>query len=165
VGQHELQLRFTHGAGVRALSFGRSELAPPQWRSACKAKLAELLGIGTVTSGPVRELRRTTVGAVTVSALVMHVDENLWIPAYLLAPADATGHVRAVMAMHGHGEVGPVVGVGMTTTTHSLWNWHGMVISCCARNFGGSAASGTWRRGSRGCASTTGIEGSPWPIP
>ena len=41
----------------------------------------------------------------------MAVDDDLTIPAYLLAPADGVVATRALLAIHGHGEVEAAIGL------------------------------------------------------
>ncbi len=110
ITEQDLTLRFAHAPGRRALSFATFQGPADQWRLQCRAKLAELLAIQPVGPGEVRELRTARADNVTLRALVMRIDETLSIPAYLLEP-DAPGHAgRAVLAIHGHGEVEPAIG-------------------------------------------------------
>jgi dienelactone hydrolase len=108
---HELRLEFTHGPGDRKLSFINWEGDPTAWQRACRLKLAELLGLSETAPGRVAELRKTELEGVVIHALVMAVDEGLSIPAYLLVPVGAQGCDAAVMAIHGHGQVEPCIGL------------------------------------------------------
>ncbi len=99
----DLNLRFTHKPGRRALSFERHGGDYAAWRAECKAKLAELIGLEPPAApAPVRELRRTDHDGVEVRALAMDVSDALSVGAYLLAPPDGGREGAAVMAIHGH---------------------------------------------------------------
>ncbi len=110
IGPQELTLAFHHPGGKRALSFQNFEGAPEEWKKQAKSKLAELLKVTDPAPCPVRELRQVKHQGVTIHALVMTIDENLSIPAYLLVPEDETPKKSAVMAIHGHGRAEPCVG-------------------------------------------------------
>jgi dienelactone hydrolase len=108
----ELVLKFSYPDGERHLSFkngGTEDLEA--WRNRCKAKLGELLNFQAPEPRPVKELRRTERAGIVIQALVMQVSEDLSIPAYLLLPRKNTGSRVAVMAIHGHGEVEPCIGL------------------------------------------------------
>lgn len=108
----ELTLRFAHGPAQRRLSFARAGLEPDVWRAQCRAKLRELLGLTSdIGPCPVRELRHIEHQGVTIHALVMDRRDDLSMPAYLLEPKSAEAPDRSVIAIHGHGEVGPCIGV------------------------------------------------------
>lgn len=107
----ELTLRALQAPGRRALSFGRFQGPPEEWRAACRAKLAELLGYSPPAAGAARRLRTRTCAGVTIEAWVMTVSPELTLPAYLLVPKSAPPAGRAVMAIHGHGEAEPCVGL------------------------------------------------------
>jgi len=109
----ELTLAFSHGLGQRRLAFHNWEGAPDAWQSACRDQLACSLGLETpVTPGIVRVVRQLETAGVTIQALIMQVDESLSIPAYFLIPAIRKDPARAVMAIHGHGEVEMCIGLG-----------------------------------------------------
>jgi len=112
VTQDELTLQFGHGSGERQLSYDRwSALDPQAWRARTKGKLAELLGLDLpVRARSVRMLRQTSKEDVKIAALLMRVSGDLTIPAYLLEPQEPVTPSRAVMAIHGHGEVEPCIG-------------------------------------------------------
>ncbi|HVX42306.1 MAG TPA: alpha/beta fold hydrolase [Mycobacteriales bacterium] len=104
VGPDELQLSH-QGAAARALSFdGNRDFT--DWRERAADKLAELLTL-ELPVGPadVQQLRETVDDDVVIRALRMQVDADLSIPAYLLHPAGEPLSNRAVLALHGHGEV------------------------------------------------------------
>lgn len=115
----DLSLRFAYPAAQRTLSYSHFEGSPAKWKTQCRARLADLLGLpadvadpgaGGLAAGAVRALRETKVGDVAVNALVMDLDGGLSIPAYLLQPSE--GKARgAVMAIHGHGEAPPCLGL------------------------------------------------------
>jgi dienelactone hydrolase len=108
VRPEELRLRYRARRAERRLSFGRYDGPPEEWRKACRGKLAELLGFHPPGA---REARRLRVAAqVRVEAWVMGIDEATSIPAYLLIPDKPRVQDRAVMAIHGHGNVEAVIG-------------------------------------------------------
>ena len=112
IARKDVHVALTHRAGQRKLSFAKNRtLEPKAWQGRCRKKLAELIGLTDVSPGRVRELRRRDVDGVTVVALVMRIGNELSIPAYLLVPDRANRPGRAVMAIHGHGEVEPCLGV------------------------------------------------------
>jgi len=107
----ELTLEFSHPAPKRALSFHNMDIPPEQWKTEAKEKLREILRIGEITPGNVTELRKMKYQDITIHALIMKIDDNLTIPAYLLTPDPAKTRKSAVMAIHGHGEVEPAIGL------------------------------------------------------
>jgi dienelactone hydrolase len=108
---HEVQLRFTYGPDERKLSFANWRGTAADWKRDCRLRLAELLGISEVTAGRVTELRRTELKGTTIHALVMDIDDSLTVPAYLLVPLRAPEDGTAVIAIHGHGQVEPCIGL------------------------------------------------------
>jgi len=98
----ELTLRFLHAEPPQALSYANVGGGFATWRAACKAKLAELLGLESPAPGEVTELRRTTHDGVTVAALTMAAHPDLCVPAYLLLPESDAHPGTAAMAIHGH---------------------------------------------------------------
>lgn len=111
VDRAELTLRFTHPTGSRRLSFHQYQGSPAEWQRVCRDQLRALLAISTVEPGEVTAVRTQRVDGVEIQALIMQVDETLSIPAYLLQPAKPAMVEKAVMAIHGHGEVGPCIGL------------------------------------------------------
>jgi dienelactone hydrolase len=111
VRPEELTLRCLQRPGRRELSFANYRGAPEAWRTACRAKLVELLGFKPPSAGTARRLRTIEHQGVTIEAWVMEVDENLSMPAYVLIPPSAPKSPRAVMAIHGHGVAEPCVGL------------------------------------------------------
>src|SRR5579875_1065013 len=107
VGPDELQLSYRGRAGALALSFGAAENGDiAGWRERAASKLTDLLGLDPhVRPGTVQQLRQIVDGDIVIRALRMQVDDSLSIPAYLLHLVDAPPSNRAVMALHGHGEV------------------------------------------------------------
>jgi len=101
----ELALKFRHEKGLRRLSFCNFDGPAEAWRSACREKLAELLGFSRPSPCPARLFRSTEHEGVTIEAWVMKVSESLSIPAYLLSPKSVRSPTKAVMAIHGHGQV------------------------------------------------------------
>ncbi|MDP4504029.1 alpha/beta hydrolase family protein [Nonomuraea turcica] len=110
ITRSELRLRHRNPRLEPRLAFARSTLPFTDWQAAARSKLAELLRVRVpVAACSVRELRRATVDGVSVRALVMEVDDQLWLSAYLLMPRMAWR--RAVLAIHGHGEVEACAGL------------------------------------------------------
>lgn len=108
----ELNLTFSHGIGSKLLSFQTWNDTPDAWKKACYDQLSSSLSVETpYTSGIVREVRRLEESGVTIHALIMKIDDYLSIPAYLLIPDDTRDTSRAVMAIHGHGEVDACLGI------------------------------------------------------
>jgi cephalosporin-C deacetylase-like acetyl esterase len=106
----ELSLRFQYPARKQLLSFKHSEQDFEEWRTACKVKLAELLGLEPLQPAIVQPLRTTQVGDVELQALIMHMSSHLTLPAYLLVPSAQRKKERVILAIHGHGEVEPCLG-------------------------------------------------------
>jgi hypothetical protein len=104
----ELTLRLHRGRGERRLSFAKFEGSPVEWRTACREKLAELLGFVPPKPRPARRLRTIEHEGVTLEAWVMEIDSTLTVPAYLLTPRTITR--SAVMAIQGHGRPEPAIG-------------------------------------------------------
>ena len=105
----ELTLRFQHPAGSRRLSFIHFDGNPHEWRESCRAKLVELLALEKPSPCPVETRRNAKIRGVEIEALVMQVNDRLSLPAYLLVPKEI--EKSAVMAIHGHGAVGPAIGL------------------------------------------------------
>lgn len=114
VRPEELTLRHRNRPGRRQLGYAESGLDFASWRSVAADKLRELLAVEALAPGPVNELRRTVIEGVEIVALVMRVSDELSIPAYLLGPSDGS----PVIAVHGHGEVEPCIGVGAEDYHH-----------------------------------------------
>lgn len=112
VSPSELTLKFRHDPGERRLSFSRFSGSPLLWKTKAKEKLTDLLRTSPQTPGQVREVREIRHQGIMIKALVMKVDENLSIPAYLLVPEPGTEIKGTAMAIHGHGRVEPCVGAG-----------------------------------------------------
>jgi hypothetical protein len=104
----ELTLRLHRGEGERRMSFANFKGSTAEWRTACREKLAELLGLRPPTAGPARRVRAVDHEGVTLEAWVMDIDSTLTVPAYLLTPRTITR--SAVMALHGHGRPEPAIG-------------------------------------------------------
>lgn len=107
----ELVLRFARPAPRPALAFDHADLPFHAWREAARPKLAELLGVASPARCRVEPLRHAVRDGVRIEALRMAVDDDLTIPAYLLAPAGGVSEARAVLAIHGHGEVEAAIGL------------------------------------------------------
>jgi dienelactone hydrolase len=106
----ELKLRCLQAPGRRALSFERFKGTPEAWRKACRDKLVELLGFTPPQPAPARRVRTRERDGVRIEAWVLEVSSDLTMPAYVLIPKAGGKPGRAVMAIHGHGEVEPCLG-------------------------------------------------------
>ncbi len=111
ITKKELILKYGHIPGERRLSYQNAGLPAAEWKQKARAKLAELIGLSEPERGQVEELRKIIYQGVTIHALVMEINKNLTIPAYLLEPANRRPDKSAVMAIHGHGEVEPCLGL------------------------------------------------------
>ena len=109
INPDELTLRFQHPAGPRKLSFAHFNGNPNEWRESCRAKLVEVLALEKPSPYPAATYRDTEIEGVEVEALVMQVNDRLSLPAYILVPKEI--EKSAVMAIHGHGTVGPAIGL------------------------------------------------------
>lgn len=106
----DVQRRLLRPDGERRLAFERHTGTFEAWRKRAKDKLAELLNVTLPTPCAVKEVRDTRFQGVRIQALVMPVDEDLSIPAYLLIPEAVQTPARAVIAIHGHGDIEPCLG-------------------------------------------------------
>jgi dienelactone hydrolase len=111
IKKSELNLRYSHPPGKRKLSFQNVTIPPAEWKVKTKGKLKELLKISEVEPGEVKELRKIAIQGIDIHALLMKIDDNLTIPAYLLMPDPVKPRKSAVMAIHGHGSVEPTIGL------------------------------------------------------
>ena len=109
VSSDELTLRFAHPQGAQKLSFANFSGGLDEWKEACRSQLIELLGLEKPSACKVEVLRETSACQVTIQALVLHVEHNLSIPAYLLFPPGDEWE-QCVLAIHGHGEAEPCIG-------------------------------------------------------
>jgi dienelactone hydrolase len=109
VTKSELKLNFHHSAPVRKLSWQNYEGDLESWRKDVLRKFSELTGYVEPGKREVEFIRSTEYEGIKYSAFIMKVSELLSIPAYLLEPA---GEIKgAVMAIHGHGAVEPLIGL------------------------------------------------------
>ncbi len=111
ITENECRLTQVAPTPERSLAFSAWKGTPEAWRTAATARLTELLGIRPVIPGAVRELRRMDVEGCTIIALIMSGADGLDLPAYLLEPTTLRWSDRAVLAIHGHGEVEPCIGL------------------------------------------------------
>jgi dienelactone hydrolase len=107
----ELTLKFRHSPGERKLSFGNFSGTSAEWKRQCRRKLSELLGLPKASFIKVERKRGLISEGIRIEALIMQVDNQLSIPAYLLVPKEVTNDRHAVMAIHGHGRIEPSLGL------------------------------------------------------
>jgi len=146
----ELTLRALQAPGRRALSFAQFKGPPAAWREACREKLTELLGYVPPSPGPAERRRVVKHNGVTIEAWVMQVNQNLSVPAYLVMPASGRATRSAVMAIHGHGEAPPCL--GLRDDYHHLFAVRlaqaGHLVLCPElRGFGALADMAHWDEG------------------
>lgn len=106
----DVDRRLLRPDGERRLSFQKHTGTFDEWRQRTKDKLAELLNVSPPGPCSVKTVRETRVGDVRIEALVMRVSGDLSIPAYLLIPDKRKDATKAVMAIHGHGDIEPCLG-------------------------------------------------------
>jgi dienelactone hydrolase len=106
----DVNRRLLRAEGERRLAFERHTGKYEAWREQAKEKLAELLHVSQPKPCVVKEVRETCFQGVTIKALVMQVNDDLSIPAYLLVPEAVKMPGSAVMAIHGHGDIEPCLG-------------------------------------------------------
>lgn len=111
IGPEELTLKFHHSGGERRLSFANFKGTPQAWKKACQEKLAQLIGFAKPAPCQAKLIRSIEHEGVHVEAWVMQVDEQLSIPAYLLSREPKKRSRKAIMAIHGHGEAEPCIGM------------------------------------------------------
>jgi dienelactone hydrolase len=110
IKKDELNLHFKYGTPERKLSYKNYGGSYDEWKKEALQKFTELIAYEPPAQKEVRELRSIVFDGITYHALVMEVSPQLSIPAYLLVPP---GEVKGnVMAVHGHGAVEPVIGLG-----------------------------------------------------
>lgn len=107
----ELTLKFSHATGERKLSFGNFSGTPAEWKRQCREKLSDLLGFPEATFITVERKRKLVSEGIRIEALIMQIDSQLSIPAYLLVPKKVAKDKHAVMAIHGHGRIEPSLGL------------------------------------------------------
>ena len=109
IQQPELKLTYHHSPSERALSFQNYVGDFKSWKQEIRQKFAEITGYQPPEKREVSELRTLKHGGITIHALIMAVSGDLTIPGYLLEPEGPSK--GAVMAIHGHGSVEPMIGL------------------------------------------------------
>ncbi|MBE3086277.1 MAG: hypothetical protein IMZ64_08690 [Bacteroidetes bacterium] len=109
VKKSELKLTFHQSLPERILSNKNYKGDFENWKKETLQKFAELTGYQVPAEREVTTLREIVFEGITIHVLIMKVSENLTIPAYLLEPKDTIK--GAVMAIHGHGSVEPMIGL------------------------------------------------------
>ena len=110
VGPAELELNWRAAAPARQLAFATFAGTREEWTALARERLAECIGLERAEPGEVRALRELAQDGVRATALVMQTARGLSLPAYLLEPSAGAGRARAVMALHGHGQIDAMVG-------------------------------------------------------
>jgi dienelactone hydrolase len=109
IQRSELKLTFHHSTSERVLSYQNYKGDFENWKKETRQKFAELTGYQAPAERKVTALRKIVYEGIIFHALIMEVSENLTIPAYLLEPEN---NIKgAVMAIHGHGRVEPMIGL------------------------------------------------------
>ena len=152
----ELTLEFCYPSGARRLSFQNFSDSPEDWKQRCREKLSELLGLSKPAFSRMETKRQIDHQGVRIEALIMHVNKRLSMPGYFLVPRKVNNFKQAVIAIHGHGQVEP--SVGLRDDAHhgfalELARAGHMVLSPEIRGFGSlrDLASGTGGMGAGGC--------------
>jgi dienelactone hydrolase len=109
IQESELRLTYHHAAAERRLSFRNFQGDFESWRREALQKFAEITGYQAPGKRRISELRTLKLDGITYHALIMEVSEDLTMPGYLLEPVGTSK--GAVMAIHGHGSVEPMVGL------------------------------------------------------
>ena len=110
ITKDELNLNFREGDPPRKLSFANYKGSPEKWRAEVKSKFRELTGFTYPSAGVVRKLRTDVFDGVEITALLMKIDNQVTVSAYLLKPEGKEPDKSALMAIHGHGRVEPAIG-------------------------------------------------------
>lgn len=109
IKKEELNLRVKYTNPERKISYKNYEGEYKLWKNEVFQKFSELIAYEQPEEKEVKELRSIKYEGITYHALVMQVSSQLSIPAYLMIP---DGKVKgAVMAIHGHGMVEPIIGL------------------------------------------------------
>ncbi len=109
ISKPELILSFHHPVPEIKLAYKSYRGDFEEWKKVAKQKFSELISYESPVNREVTVLRKKEIDGIVYHAMVMKVSEDLSIPAYLLEPA---GEIRgAVMAIHGHGSVEPMIGL------------------------------------------------------
>jgi len=110
VKKNELKLDFNQDDPPLKLAFKNFVGSPEVWKAKTKAKFKELCGFSYPSESSVEMIRELTQDGVKITAYVMTINPRLTIPAYVLEPAKGIITESAVIAIHGHGRVEPVIG-------------------------------------------------------
>jgi dienelactone hydrolase len=108
IKKDELNLRFKYPDPERKISYKNYKGDYNSWKNEVLQKFTEIIAYEPPGEKKVTGLRSIVDNGITYHALVMEASPRLSIPAYLLIPG---GKIKgAVMAVHGHGMVEPVIG-------------------------------------------------------
>jgi len=106
----DLVLKYSHETPRKTYAYRDSE-DPAAWQIRCRDKLKELIVCNFRFDKRTVEIHHTTVTDFgKIHSLIMHVDETLSIPAYLLVPNEIKSETP-VIAVQGHGYVQGVLGI------------------------------------------------------
>ena len=109
IKKEELNLSVKFTEPERKISFQNYNGTYPQWKKAVRSKFSELIAYQAPNDKDVKELRSLNYKGIKYKALLMEVDSQLTVPAYLLIPEGKI--IGAIMAIHGHGMVEPIIGL------------------------------------------------------
>ena len=109
IKKNELKLAFHQPDPARQLSFQNYDGNFKTWKEEVRKKFIELTGYEKPGERFVKEIRKEKINGITYHAVIMMVSGDLSIPAYVLEPEGMKK--GAVMAIHGHGSVEPMIGL------------------------------------------------------
>lgn len=109
IKKSELILTFHHPEPERRLSFSNYQGDFGKWKKETREKFSELIGYNDPGIRDVKLIRTEEIDGIIYNAFIMKVSDDLTIPAYLLEPKGKIS--GAVMAIHGHGSVEPMIGL------------------------------------------------------
>ncbi|MCL2814857.1 MAG: family 43 glycosylhydrolase [Oscillospiraceae bacterium] len=110
IPKEDLVLKYSYKTPEKLYGYKKSD-NPSEWQAKCREKLKELIaGDFDFAERTVETHHTTAMDFGTVHSLIMHVDESLSIPAYLLIPEVVKSEIP-VIAIQGHGYVKGVLGI------------------------------------------------------
>ena len=110
IPKDDLILKYLYKTPDKSYAYKTHE-DPVSWQIKCRGKLKELIACDfSFSKRPIATHHSTVIDSGTVHSLIMHVSENLSIPAYLFIP-DEIKYETPVIAVQGHGDVKGVLGI------------------------------------------------------
>jgi cephalosporin-C deacetylase-like acetyl esterase len=110
IPKEDLILNFEYKLPQKTFTYQSSE-EPSVWQNKCRKKLHEVLACNFDFKERVIEIHHKSIlESGTAYSLIMHVDETLSIPAYMLVPDEIKSEIP-VIAIQGHGDMKGVLGI------------------------------------------------------